>query len=177
MAAFTINNISGSTVSYQGQSILSGVSYTTPGISVNFAADSALWADVLQGNITITVNNFTFTGQSAVDMLRTLAGVITSTYRNITGNTTVTVKPSTGIIRGLSFNNGNTGGVVTLYDNTTASGTIIGTFQIGTPSGGLLSTTGLNSPNVIQLGVIIFSTGLTIVTSGSSNNDITVYYL
>lgn len=96
-------------------------------------------------------------------------------YQNITGNATTVVKSGAGYLHALSINNANTGGVVTIYDNTAGSGTKIGTFQVGTPSGGLLSTTGLQSPLMLDIGTN-FTTGLTIVTSGSSSNNITVYY-
>ncbi len=103
-------------------------------------------------------------------------GQFRNKFRNLTGNGTTTVKSGNGVIRGISFNNGNTGGDVTIYDNTAASGTKIATFQIGTPSGGLLSSTGLHSPSYIAM-TAEFTTGLTVVTAGSSNNDITIYYV
>lgn len=97
-------------------------------------------------------------------------------YHNITGNATTTVKASAGLLRGICLNNNTTGGVVTVYDNTAASGTKIMTLQLGTPSGGLLSSSG--SPGPVNLPVldVRFNTGLTIVTSGSTSNNITVYY-
>lgn len=103
-------------------------------------------------------------------------GQFRNKFRNITGNTTVTVKSGNGVVRGISINNNNTDGTITVYDNTAASGTKIGTFQTGTPSGGLLSSTGLQGPTYVPI-TAEFATGLTVVTSGSSNNDITVYYV
>lgn len=105
-----------------------------------------------------------------------LLGQFRNKYRNITGNTTVTVKSGNGVIRGISINNNNTGGTVTVYDNTAASGTKIATIEIATPSGGLLSSTGQQSPNYVTM-TAEFATGLTVVTSSSSNNNITIYYV
>lgn len=97
-------------------------------------------------------------------------------YQNITGNGTTYIKSGPGLLRAICINNNTTGGTVTVYDNTTNSGTRIMTVQLGTPSGGLLSTSGLPSPvNLTSLDVR-FNTGLTVVTSGSSNNNITVFY-
>lgn len=98
-----------------------------------------------------------------------------SSYANITGNGTTTVKSGAGRLRGVLIGNDNTGGDVVIYDNTAGSGTKITSIQLGTPSGGLLSTTGLKGPVYLPLNTT-FSTGLTIVTSGSSNNNITVVY-
>lgn len=103
-------------------------------------------------------------------------GQFRNKYRNITGNTTVTVKSGNGVVRGIGINNNNTGGDIVVYDNTAASGTKIASLQIGTPSGGLLSSTGLQSPRYIDM-TAEFSTGLTVITSGSTSNDITVYYV
>lgn len=97
-------------------------------------------------------------------------------YKNLTGNATTVVKGSGGILHSISINNNTTGGSVTIYDNTAASGTKIATIQIGTPSGGLLSTTG--NPGPAQIGPLgaVFVNGLTVVTSGASSNNVTIYY-
>lgn len=97
-------------------------------------------------------------------------------YRNITGNNTTTVKSGPGILRAISVNNNTTGGNVIVYDNTSGSGTRIMTLQIGSPSGGLLSSSGLPGPAQLTALDVKFTTGLTIVTSGSSSNNITIYY-
>lgn len=103
-------------------------------------------------------------------------GQFRNKYRNITGNTTVTVKSGGGVIRGISINDNTTGGIVTVYDNTAGSGTKIATFQVATPSGGLLSSSGQPSAVYITM-TAEFTTGLTIVTSGSSSNNVTAYYV
>jgi hypothetical protein len=103
-------------------------------------------------------------------------GQFRNKYLNITGNATSVVKSGNGVIRGISINNNNTGGDVYIYDNTAGSGTKIAQYQLGTPGGGLLSTTGLNGPTYISM-TAEFTTGLTVVTTGSSSNDITIYYV
>lgn len=105
-----------------------------------------------------------------------LLGQFRNKYKNITGNATTVVKASNGVVRGISINNNTTGGDIVVYDNTAASGTKIASLSIATPSGGLLSTSGQPSPTYITM-TAEFATGLTVVTSGSNNNDITVYYV
>jgi hypothetical protein len=97
-------------------------------------------------------------------------------YRNITGNATTTVKSGAGMLQAVIINNASTNGTVTVYDNTAGSGAKIATVQIGSPSGGLLSTSGIPNPASLPALNVKFSTGLTVVTAGSSSNDITVIY-
>lgn len=97
-------------------------------------------------------------------------------YRNIAGNATTTVKAGPGILQAILFNDNTTAGSVTVYDSATASGNKIATFQVGSPTGGLLSSTGFPGPAFPTALGIKFSAGLTVVTAGSSGNDITVIY-
>jgi hypothetical protein len=97
-------------------------------------------------------------------------------YRNVTGNTTVTVKSGTGRLHGIMINKNWTSGTCVIYDNTSGSGTVIATIDCGTPSGGLLSSSGLPSPAFIGPLGLEFSTGLTVVTSGSTSNNLTFLY-
>lgn len=97
-------------------------------------------------------------------------------YQNVAGNATTVIKSGAGLLRAISINNNTTGGTVTVYDNTAASGMKIMTMQIGSPSGGLLSSSGLPGPINLTGLDIRFNTGLTIVTAGSANNNITAYY-
>lgn len=97
-------------------------------------------------------------------------------FLNIVGNATTTIKSGSGRLHSFTINDNTTNGTITIYDNTAASGTKIGTFQIGSPSGGLLSSSGQQGPIIIGPLGCEFSTGLTVVTSGSSNNNITVLY-
>jgi hypothetical protein len=88
-------------------------------------------------------------------------------YANITlaAPTTTVVKPGQGILHSIVFNKPVATGVVTVYDNTAGSGTVIAT--ITEPTGVL--------PYVL-LYELTFNTGLTIVTSVAAQ-DITVVYV
>jgi hypothetical protein len=81
-------------------------------------------------------------------------------YKNVTASGTTVVKSGTGRLHGISFSQ-NSGVMVTIYDNTAASGTIIAEFA---------------SQNMVFIGPLgcEFTTGLTITQSGT--NNITVYY-
>lgn len=101
-------------------------------------------------------------------------------YSHLTSNVTTTVKSGTGRLHSININNNNTGGTITVYDNTAGSGTIMMKLQLGSPSGGPLSTSGQVGPSLVgPLGPngLTFSTGLTVVTAGSTSNDITVIYI
>lgn len=88
-------------------------------------------------------------------------------YLNIVGNTTTTVKSGAGVLSCIIVNNGANGTTLTIYDNTTATGTKIGTVAV----------LGINTNVMSNLTYDCeFATGLTIVTAGSAANDITVMY-
>ena len=79
--------------------------------------------------------------------------------------TTTVVKSGSGALHTITFNKPVATGVVTIYDNTAGSGTVIGTITV--PS----------SPMPVTLTYdLIFSTGLTIVTATAAQ-DITVTYI
>lgn len=124
--------------------------------------------------------NPTFTNGQRADVQSNQFGAINTqfrtTYSRTTGNTTTTAKSGSGTLHGVVIGNNTTGGVATIYDNTAGSGTIIIQLDIGTPSGGLLSSSGQHGPVFLGPLGIEFATGLTIVTTGSSNNDITLVY-
>jgi hypothetical protein len=85
-------------------------------------------------------------------------------YQNITTEATTTLKSTPGVLHTITFNNPVATGTVTIYDNTAASGTKIGTITV--PS----------SPMPVTLTYdVAFWTGLTIVT-GAENMDITVSF-
>lgn len=85
-------------------------------------------------------------------------------YQNITGDTTTTVKATRGILHCITINGPTATEVITLFDNTTNSGTKIGTITI--PS----------SPMPVTLTYDIeFWTGLTIVTA-TATSDLTVCF-
>lgn len=89
----------------------------------------------------------------------------TNNGTNIAGAATTTVKTGSGTLVRITINNKVANGVITVYDNTAASGTKIGTI---TNPAELLDNT-----DVLEYGVA-FSTGLTVVTSAA--DDITVVW-
>lgn len=135
-----------------------------------------IWVISLSKDSGSDVTDFENTYKALSNRPSFLLGQFRNKYNNITGNSTTTVKSGNGVLRGISINNNNTGGSIVVYDNTAASGTKMATIEIATPSGGLLSSTGQQSP-VYMTFTAEFSTGLTVVTSGSSNNNITVFYV
>jgi hypothetical protein len=101
-----------------------------------------------------------------------MSGVNTGTipgynYRNITAAapTTTVVATGAGILHAITFNNPAATAVVTVYDNTAASGTKIGTITV--PA----------SPMPVTLTYdVAFDIGLTITTATAAS-DITVSYI
>lgn len=88
-------------------------------------------------------------------------------YRNITAAapTTTVVSGTPGILHSITFNNPVATAVVTVYDNTAASGTKIGTITV--PA----------SPMPVTLTYdVAFTVGLTITTATAAS-DITVSYI
>lgn len=85
-----------------------------------------------------------------------------STYANISGAATSVLKSSQGVLERVCVNT-PAAGTVTIYDNTSATGTKIGTIT--------LTTSSLNS--CLDYGAT-FRTGLTVVTSAAA--DITVTF-
>lgn len=79
--------------------------------------------------------------------------------------TTTVVKTGAGILHSICFNTPTATGVVTVYDNTAASGTKIATF-----------TTAASPFPYTQILDAAFSTGLTITTA-TATQDITVTYI
>ena len=90
----------------------------------------------------------------------------TRLFRNIAGAATTVVSPKAGRLHGIVINQAIATGVITIYDNTAASGTIIATI---TNPATLLETSADFDYFSLQ-----FSIGLTIVTSSTDN--ITVIY-
>jgi hypothetical protein len=87
-------------------------------------------------------------------------------YKNITTATTTAVKSGVGFLHALTINTYVASATITIYDNTAASGTKIGTIT-------LPSTITADAPVTLTFDVG-FATGLTIVTSGAT--DVTVSY-
>lgn len=84
-------------------------------------------------------------------------------YKNITDQSTTTVKSGSGILHTICVNTPAATETITIYDNTAGSGTKIGTATI------------YASTNPCLTYDVAFSTGLTIVTATASS-DITVSY-
>lgn len=79
--------------------------------------------------------------------------------------TTTVVKTGAGILHTITFNKPVATGVVTVYDNTAASGTVLATITV--PA----------SPQPVTLHYdAVFTTGLTVVTATAAQ-DITVTYV
>lgn len=87
-------------------------------------------------------------------------------YTPIVTATTTVIKSSAGFLHKIIFNKRVATGVVTVYDNTSAAGTKIGTITVGAA---ILS----DPPNPVEYNCS-FATGLTIVTSQAE--DITVIW-
>lgn len=85
-------------------------------------------------------------------------------YTNITSATTTTVKSGAGFLHSIVVNLPVANGVITLYDNTAGSGTKIGTITFG--------ATVLSDVAKAVIFNVKFTTGLTIVTSAST--DLTI---
>ena len=89
----------------------------------------------------------------------------TSSFSHITTNTTTTVKSGAGVLRRIVINTkGSIVNTLTIYDNTTGSGTVIGVID---------TVNGVSGH--FEYGVS-FSTGLTIVTANGTAADVTVIY-
>jgi hypothetical protein len=89
----------------------------------------------------------------------------TSSFNHITTNTTTTVKSGAGVLRRIVINTkGSSANTLTIYDNTSGSGTVIAAID---------TVNGVSGH--FEYGVN-FSTGLTIVTANGTAADVTVIY-
>lgn len=86
-------------------------------------------------------------------------------YTPITSQTTTVVKSGEGILHTITFNKPTATTVVTVYDNTSAAGTKIGTITV--PASPLPVTLTFDAH---------FRIGLTVVT-GTADSDITVTFV
>lgn len=89
----------------------------------------------------------------------------TNAYKNITAAATTVVKVGAGQLFAINLQNMAIGSVMTVFDNTAASGTVIATYTQGGAA--------LVSPVTLFYDVK-FNTGLTILTTNT--NDITVSF-
>jgi len=97
-----------------------------------------------------------------------------NTYSYITGNGTTTIKSGAGRLAGIIIGDNTTGGTLTIYDNTAGSGAIIAKINAGTTGGALGG--GSNGSGFGGAMDIEFTTGLTVVSSGSTSNIWTLIY-
>lgn len=88
-------------------------------------------------------------------------------YANISAAATTIVKAASGFLHSITINTPVASSVITIYDNTVASGTKIGTITL--PA--VLLQQGPYTANLD----VVFNTGLTIVTATGAS-DITVSY-
>ena len=87
----------------------------------------------------------------------------TNSFSNINTNTTSTVKSGAGVLKRIVVNKvGALLNTCTIYDNTTATGTIIGTIDPHT--------------HMVFEYDVVFNTGLTIVTATGTAADLTIVY-
>ena len=85
-------------------------------------------------------------------------------YRNITSNTTTVLKSGFGKLGKIVVNQAVANAVITVYDNTAASGTVIATIT--------MPATLLANHFVLEYDCH-FGTGLTVVTSAATNITVT----
>lgn len=83
-------------------------------------------------------------------------------YKHITTDTTTVVKSSGGLLGSICVNTTASTETITIYDNTAASGTVIGVITLGSNVGCFINNT-------------VFGKGLTIVTAVAAG-DLTVNY-
>lgn len=105
------------------------------------------------------------TGAAAESTLAALNNKFnTNSFSNINTNTTSTVKSGAGVLKRIVVNKvGASSNTCTIYDSTTATGTIIGTIDP------------VHMQMVFEYD-LVFSNGLTIVTANGTAADITVIY-
>lgn len=88
-----------------------------------------------------------------------------SSYSHLNANGTTTVKSGAGVLRRIVVNTkGSTANTLTIYDNTTATGAVIGAVDTVNAAGGAFDYE------------LDFTTGLTVVLAGGTAADITIIY-
>ena len=104
------------------------------------------------------------TGAATESTLAALSNKFDNDFANINTNTTTTVKSGAGVLKRIVVNKiGTSSNTCTIYDNTTAAGTIIGTIDP------------VHTHMVFEYDVV-FNTGLTIVTATGTAADLTIVY-
>lgn len=90
--------------------------------------------------------------------------ITTYKYLNITGQATTTIKSTSGVLHTICVNTPAATETITIYDNTEASGTKIGTITV------------FASTNPCLIYDAYFAIGLTLVTATASSNLTVTYY-
>ena len=104
------------------------------------------------------------TGAATESTLAALSNKFNNNYENINTNTTTTVKSGSGVLKRIVVNKvGASSNTCTIYDNTSGTGTIIGTIDP------------VHTQIVFEYDVV-FNTGLTIVTATGTAADLTIVY-
>ena len=104
------------------------------------------------------------TGAATESTLAALSNKFNNNYENINTNTTTTVKSGSGVLKRIVVNMaGAYSNTCTIYDNTSGTGTIIGTIDP------------VHTQIVFEYDVV-FNTGLTIVTATGTAADLTIVY-
>jgi len=104
------------------------------------------------------------TGAATESTLAALSNKFNNNYENINTNTTTTVKSGSGVLKRIVVNMaGASSNTCTIYDNTSGTGTIIGTIDP------------VHTQIVFEYDVV-FNTGLTIVTATGTAADLTIVY-
>jgi len=130
---------------------------TTPSTRTN-GQGGPLQADTL-GSLNVNLATKIAGEDQTSDVMKT---EMQGTFQNITTQTTTTVKSGAGLLHAIIINTPVASAVVTIYDNTAGSGTLIGTIT--------LPATLLSSGPITVLINGKFVTGCTIVTSGATMN-------
>lgn len=143
----------------QKVAVITNASGGTGGTAVNLV-------DV--GGAAITLGQTTMAASLPVTLASNQSTITTQmagwSFQNITTSTTTTVKSGAGVLHLVNVNAlGTVASTTTVYDNTAGSGTKIATINSLTLSGPFQYD-------------IAFSTGLTLVTTGTQAPDITVSY-
>ncbi len=158
--------------------------FMNSGISLSSSAKVRLWDGTsaltinTDGSLNVAVLSSTLptgaataanqaTMQARLDTIAantTPAAAVTNAYRNLTATGTIVLKSGAGVLHTVTINSlGTVASVVTLYDNTAASGAKIGTINSLTLGGSMVYD-------------VAFNTGLTVATTGVVAPDITVSY-
>ncbi len=129
------------------------------------------------GNVSLSsIDSKLTTALSLLTSIDSKVTQLTYSFRQITGNATTVIKSGSGVLRGIILGNSSTLGTVIIYDNNAGSGTVICSLQLGSPVDGVGGIKGTPIPNFLGPTQVAFSTGLTVVTAGSTSNSISVIY-